>query len=122
MNDVITGMQVEIPFVPAAQRQPKPIIDDAVIVVGQAKQKKRKRVRDAEGVASGSSSSRRTKDDVPVEPFDFSTVPNILDADTEVEATHVQKKGKKDKKQAKGMFRFTWCASSHILTRGLVSR
>ncbi|KAF7318022.1 Exosome complex exonuclease RRP6 [Mycena chlorophos] len=111
-----SGMQVEIPFVPAAQRSTKPVtevLDDSIVVVGQPRAKKRKRVK-SEGADGEGSSSKPTKKASPQaqtddpEPFDFSSVPNILDdAPKGDEDTRVKKKrkGKKDKGgEAKPMY------------------
>ncbi|KAI9436590.1 hypothetical protein H4582DRAFT_1961889 [Lactarius indigo] len=73
----------EVPFVPAALRQtakPK-VIDDAIVIVGQ-RQKKRKRTKKA-GTTNDDDTERSTP--VPaakteeVVPFDFASMPNVLD-------------------------------------------
>ncbi|KAF9221508.1 hypothetical protein BS17DRAFT_784858 [Gyrodon lividus] len=88
--------QVEIPFVPAHQRQSTlnpliyaPLEDDTIIVVGQggARQRKRKREKtrglgqiapSKSGARSGASTSDQGGE---VEEFDYSNVPNLLDGD-----------------------------------------
>ncbi|KAJ7499560.1 hypothetical protein FB451DRAFT_1073819 [Mycena latifolia] len=117
------GMQVEVPYVPAAQRTTKivEVVDDSIVVVGQARQKKRKRVKadagadgDGEADADGDALSlkKATKKgkraakaegegagDSEGEAFDFSAVPNILDDVPNGEDMRVKKK--KKQKQAK---------------------
>lgn len=102
-------MQAEIPFIPAPQRQPREPIEDTLVVVGQARQKKRKRVAptDPDDGTSGtevtSSKKSKSRDDENAsqdpEPFDFSSVPNVLD---QVPAIHGDNKVKKKGKQRKG--------------------
>jgi exosome complex exonuclease RRP6 len=82
------GAMTEIPFVPASRRQPvkAEVVDDAIVVVGQ-RQKKRKRNKNA-GI--GREGSHETTPSTPADahakvepeeilPFDFASVPNILD-------------------------------------------
>ena len=80
------GATAEIPFIPASLRQTvKPeVVDDAIVVVGQ-RQKKRKRNKKA-GVGGDDSSETpstlagHTKvEPEDIVPFDFASVPNILD-------------------------------------------
>lgn len=76
----------EIPFVPAAQRQTVKVedVDDTIVVVGQ-RQKKRKRSKKAEKTDLGGAETPSTPTEdikaAPEEivPFDFASVPNILD-------------------------------------------
>ena len=88
------SLQVEVPFVPAAQRLKREDVDDSLVVVGQSKQKKRKRT----GGAEQSTSKKPKSVSGSEEPFDFSSVPNVLDQlpDTQ-EDTRVKKKGKQKK-------------------------
>lgn len=106
-------MQIEIPFVPAAQRQitkTTTIVEekekDTIVIVGQSKTKKRKRTRTS---AAGGSQSRGTEikaeptsgeSAVEAEPFDFASVPNILDDNPDVE----DRKPMKKQKKARGMY------------------
>ena len=74
---------VEIPFVPAPQRQTvkDEVVDDAIVVVGQ-RQKKRKRAKKAEANdLSGRSPPTEPAKAEPEEivPFNFESAPNILD-------------------------------------------
>ena len=116
-TEAFTGMQVEIPFVPQALRQPKKeFVDDLIVVVGQTKQKKRKRnTGDREGEKEASSSKRGKAGKAPetiedVEPFDFSTVPNMLDepsgtrAEIDVKSTKVKKEKERTGKKGKCFF------------------
>jgi exosome complex exonuclease RRP6 len=85
---------VEIPYVPASQRQTaRVVVEDSIVVVGQPKQKKRKRPKASPSTPQGDASgpadvaeddAENTKrpvkaGDSPImaepEPFDFSTVP-----------------------------------------------
>jgi exosome complex exonuclease RRP6 len=109
-------MQIEIPYIPATQR--KTITheaDDSIVVVGQARPKKRKRHLKSTTGGKGSVVSNETlntsdprgipdSDSAPEpqevqEPFDFSSVPNILDDNPDVEL----KNEKKPKQQRKGI-------------------
>ncbi|KIK48040.1 hypothetical protein CY34DRAFT_21042 [Suillus luteus UH-Slu-Lm8-n1] len=76
-TDGILG-QVEIPFIPTDQRQPRlaPVSDDTIVVVGQARQKKRKRIKTT---ALGKPPTRDQDDTGEDEVFDYATVPNLLD-------------------------------------------
>ncbi|KAI0060351.1 hypothetical protein BV25DRAFT_1917713 [Artomyces pyxidatus] len=107
------GPSDEIPFIPASQRQSVKVeaVDDTIVVVGQARQKKRKRSKktDAEDVSALQAGTARPKEGVAAPkgtkaepesvPFDFATASNILD-DERVEE---EKKGpKKRQKKNKG--------------------
>ncbi|KAJ7621619.1 ribonuclease H-like domain-containing protein [Mycena polygramma] len=104
------GMQVEVPYVPAAQRTTKQVVevvDDSIVVVGQARQKKRKRAKadtgvDGEADEDSSKATKKGKHDAPggdAEAFDFSAVPNILDDVPNGEDMRIKKK--KKQKQVK---------------------
>ena len=101
-----SGMQIEIPYVPESQRKTTKVVEDSIIVVGQARQKKRKRTRtavDADLVSSAEGSQLKTAEGgVTQEPFDFSAVPNILDDIPNTEDMRHRKK--KKQKQNKGVF------------------
>lgn len=104
-TDTMSGMQVEIPYVPASQRTRTEAVEDSIVVVGQARQKKRKRTKvatdtvevapSAEGSATKKARSSRDKELTGhedgkgavsgLEPFDFSAVPNILDDNPNIE-------------------------------------
>ena len=107
-------MAVEIPFVPTAQRNATQIVDDSIVVVGQARQKKRKRpkatVDEADLLHSADilnttktkqeSVNPAVKDEEPndvKEKFDFSEVPNILDNNPDLEESTIKKKKQKNK-------------------------
>ena len=89
----ISSMDVEIPFIPAPQRSIKALEDeeqDTIVVVGQARRKRKRPKASPDGVEAVSSSAgekiKKTKvkngdeaKDEDVEVFDFSAVPNILD-------------------------------------------
>jgi len=105
--DPISGMQVEMPYVPASQRQSVRTAEetDAIVVVGQARQKKRKRTKaiasatDVTGVehaATEKPQNSQAEDDDIETPFDFNAVPNILDDNPDTE----DRKKKRQRKQA----------------------
>jgi exosome complex exonuclease RRP6 len=106
-------MQVEIPYVAASQRPTKQVKDeerDTIVVVGQAKQK-RKRIKSQPHQHDAGSSNEPAADDDAVpslalptqkeeaEPFDFSAVPNILDDNPDLQDG--SRKRKRQKKQNK---------------------
>lgn len=117
--DPISGMQVEIPYVPASQRHSVRTAEetDTIVVVGQARQKKRKRTKavvsttDATGsehAATEKPQNSQAKQDDDVEtPFDFNAVPNILDDNPDTE----DRKKKRQRKQAakRGAFFISLC-------------
>jgi exosome complex exonuclease RRP6 len=105
-------MEVEIPFIPASQRPVKVEEQDTIVVVGQARQK-RKRPKagvslDGADAASGSAGAKVKKTkvnngievkDEDREAFDFSAIPNILDDNPNLgEGNNKKKREKKDKK------------------------
>ncbi|KAF7330926.1 Exosome complex exonuclease RRP6 [Mycena venus] len=119
LGETAHGMQVEVPYVPAAQRTTKQIVevvDDSIVVVGQARQKKRKRAKTDTGVDGDAAEGGATPpEDSPkkvakkekrdagdgdgeVEAFDYSAVPNLLDDVPNGEDMRVKKK----KKQKQG--------------------
>ncbi len=123
-KDDAIEMQAEIPFIPASQRQPREAIEDTLVVVGQARQKKRKRVAPAD-IDDGTpgtevTSSKKSKSgegesaDKDPEPFDFASVPNVLD---QVPAIHGDNKVKRKGKQKKG--EAFYCI---MLSRNLIGR
>jgi len=101
----------EIPFVPAPLRQTvkAEIVDDAIISVGQ-RQKKRKRTKKA-GVDGGSGDTSSTpvahaKTEEPAQevvPFDFASVPNVLDdAPSELNEQEGGRTGKRLRRSKRG--------------------
>jgi hypothetical protein len=105
-----TGM-IEIPYIPASNRQTTQIAEDTIIVVGQRQVKKRKRTKnttpDVSETAEGTSATKRHKspseDDVS-ECFDYSAVPNILDDLPEPERVDAKPGKGKKKKGPKGAY------------------
>ena len=104
-------MEIEIPFVPASQRLVKEE-KDTIVVVGQARQK-RKRPKanvgadgvEASGSAGGKVKKTKVNDetegkDEDREAFDFSAIPNILDNNPNVGDGN--KKKKRERKEKKG--------------------
>ena len=105
-DENILKMEVEIPYVPAAQRNRAavPTVDDTIVVVGQPK-KKRKRAAAERGEANGDAEGRERaavkEEAAEVEAFDYSSVPNILD-DVPIEDAAEGPSSRKKKKHAKG--------------------
>ncbi|KAF5315383.1 hypothetical protein D9619_007468 [Psilocybe cf. subviscida] len=102
--DEATGMQVEIAYMPASQRPTKVKAaaelkePDTIVVVGQARQKRKR--KEPKATASGQESKSGTpgaEDEDAAEPFDFSAVSNILDDNPDTE----DRKKKRQKKQPK---------------------
>ncbi|KAI1789123.1 hypothetical protein LXA43DRAFT_1096686 [Ganoderma leucocontextum] len=102
--DVLKNEGVEeLPFVPASQRkQAAESIDDTIVVVGQPKRKKRKRVAekatDASDAVAGQGSSVKEEE---VEAFDYASASNILDDGSDHERADVRS-AKKRQKHVKG--------------------
>lgn len=116
------AVTTERAYVPPAQRQPIDVIDDSIVVVGQARQKKRKRAKpftqDADSPAKANDEDISSAEWVErigdsakkpkrrqnastgdsLEPFDYSKVSNILDDVPIPEQDH----GKRKKKQNQG--------------------
>lgn len=103
----ILGMEVEMPYVPASQRNITQVVDDSIVVVGQVRQKKRKR---AKATTVGTDASAEASNEVGrkevipndesatfEQPFDFSAVPNILDDNPNIEDSKKKRKQKKQK-------------------------
>jgi exosome complex exonuclease RRP6 len=120
-TDTSEAPLVEIPYLPASQRQTaKVVVEDSIVVVGQPKQKKRKRPKassstphgeisgPADAVEDDAENTKRSvkAEDSPVtaepEPFDFSTVPNILDEVPPEDHDPKQHKKKRSKKRHDG--------------------
>lgn len=102
--------QIEIPFVPAGERQGQPrgveTVKDTIVVVGQPARKKRKREKKIPVGASASVSatppreeSEPAKDETP---FDYSAVSNILDDGSDHEPTDVAGSARKRKQRPQG--------------------
>ncbi|KIM36578.1 hypothetical protein M413DRAFT_449112 [Hebeloma cylindrosporum] len=116
--DGVSGMQVEIPYVAPSQRSTKQVKDeerDTIVVVGQARQKrKRNKAQQQNGTAKSndpeadeapmSSTLLETEEEgsnaLEPESFDFSAVHNILDDNPDLE--DASRKKKRQKKQNKG--------------------
>lgn len=100
-NILSSSAQVEMPFVPASQRAVKSragsTVDDAIVMVGQTRRKKRKRTKDAK---SGDGTPKTENEDEETAPFDFDSAPNILDDAPAAEQSAIPRK---KAKQAKGM-------------------
>ncbi|KAJ3907942.1 hypothetical protein F5879DRAFT_1007977 [Lentinula edodes] len=92
-------VQAEIPFIPSAQRTNNAnttvLVEDTIVVVGQARQKKRKRVKIIPN--PGENNPKGGGGDTV--PFDFASAPNILDAAPSTEQSSIPRK---KVKQAKG--------------------
>jgi exosome complex exonuclease RRP6 len=72
--------QIEIPFVPAEQRQSTNLeMEGGIVVVGQ-RQKKRKRDRTAKNAATTPPEPEAEVEvEAEVEPYDYASAPNVLD-------------------------------------------
>lgn len=92
--------QVEIPFIPSNQRQSHfaPVSDDTIVLVGQARQKKRKRTKRKIIDNSSIGDRENSADD---EVFDYATVPNLLD-DVKPAPEDLSTRKKKRQKDTKG--------------------
>ena len=105
-------MQVEIPYVPAAQRlttitRAKVEEKDTIVMVGQKKRKRAKgggkakmEVEDSPSPSIDGSKGVSETNAEPA-PFDFAAVPNILDDNPDAEDRN--RKKKRQKKQNKGV-------------------
>ena len=137
----------EVPFVPAALRasKPQPSADDrdAIVTVGRPKEKKRKRDKTADAVATGASAvdvkgkGREVSpppakvDDLTTpaastakvtgKPFDYSAVPNGLDQVVKQDNPNKLKKAKKVKKRASEHVCAAKCPPKQKLTLLLAS-
>lgn len=132
--------QIEIPFVPAHERQTllnpqnHQLKDDTIVVVGHSGASRRKRKRDkAKGVTSSSQSKSVTRlgdaetspstgdHDWEVEEFDYSSIPNLLDNESKhggARGVHEDDERKKKKQRhGKGMLMassYTSCVNSTL--------
>jgi exosome complex exonuclease RRP6 len=95
-----SGMQDENPYLPESQRKTTKILNDSIVVVGHAKQRKRKRAKTAVNTESRPLAEGSLQEMGEPEPFDFSAVPNILDDIPNAEDSLLRKK--KKQKQNKG--------------------
>ncbi|EMD39730.1 hypothetical protein CERSUDRAFT_112032 [Gelatoporia subvermispora B] len=102
-RDDVMAVVEELAFVPAAQRQRQAAVReeeaDTIVVVGQAKPRKRKRkaqqgAEDAEEREEGASGEGAPE-------FDYGAVSNILDDGSDDERVEVGRKKKKKQKQSK---------------------
>ncbi|KAE9407814.1 hypothetical protein BT96DRAFT_986444 [Gymnopus androsaceus JB14] len=101
-----SSAQVEMPFVPASQRAIKSragsTVDDAIVMVGQTRRKKRKRTKDAK---SGDGTPKTENEDEETAPFDFDSAPNILDDAPAAEQSAIpRKKAKQAKAGGRGFY------------------
>ncbi|KAG1898234.1 ribonuclease H-like domain-containing protein [Suillus fuscotomentosus] len=102
--DGILG-QVEIPFIPTDQRQPRlaPVSDDTIVVVGQARQKKRKRIKTTVLDKPQTGDQDDMGED---EAFDYTTVPNLLDDLPPAPEELDMRKKKKQKAKGTGVIEY----------------
>lgn len=89
--------KAEVAYIPASMRQKVVTIqeEDSIVVVGQAKQKKRKRISKTNALHKAA--ERTSEPEKEQESFDFATVPNMLDDGSDHEPTQgvVKKKSKR---------------------------
>lgn len=97
----------ELPFVPASQRkQAAEVVDDTIVVVGQPKRKKRKRVAEKATDTLDATPAQESKvKHEEVEAFDYGSVSNILDDSSDHERADVPS-AKKKQKHVKGKSQF----------------
>jgi exosome complex exonuclease RRP6 len=104
----VSSMDVEIPFIPAPQRSITVMNEeqDTIVVVGQARQKRKRPKASTDGVEA--TSGKKTKitqgveaKDEDGEAFDFSAVPNILDDNPNL-GDEKNKKKRRERKEKKG--------------------
>ncbi|KAF9524119.1 hypothetical protein CPB83DRAFT_861782 [Crepidotus variabilis] len=100
--DPASGMQidVEIPYAPPSQRPTKQEAfkqeePDSIVVVGQSRQKRKRKSLNSRPQQNGSE-----KVEESVQPFDFSTAPNILDSSIEYNEGQDDSNKRRKKKRA----------------------
>ncbi|KIK69880.1 hypothetical protein GYMLUDRAFT_150634 [Collybiopsis luxurians FD-317 M1] len=103
-DSLFAASQVEMPFVPASQRvvrtKTTPTGDETVLMVGQTRQKKRRRGKDSTNAGNADeNSSNKDGEEAQTVPFDFDSASNILDAAPSAEQSTLPRK---KAKQAKG--------------------
>jgi exosome complex exonuclease RRP6 len=118
-----SGMQqIEIPYVPPSQRQAAGIVvEDSIVIVGQTRKNKRKRAKTAVATtqdADGFLAEVSPEDDVEkntqkqakleqpessaLQPFDFASVPNMLDDVSPTSQPDLKQPKKKKQKRNNG--------------------
>jgi len=104
----VSSMDVEIPFIPAPQRSIKVLNEeqDTIVVVGQARQKRKRPKASPDGVEATLGKKTKVTSGVEAkdedgEAFDFSAVPNILDDNPNLGDEKTKKK-KRERKEKKG--------------------
>lgn len=111
----VSSMDVEIPFIPAPQRSVNVSNEeqDTIVVVGQARKKRKRPKAGPDGVDA--TSGKKTKvanvveaKDEDGEAFDFSAVPNILDDNPNMgDATKTKKKRERKEKKGERFYSFS---------------
>lgn len=122
-------MQIEIPYVSASQRPTKQAIqeqNDTIVVVGQARQKRKRRAEKHGDLAADTPSTDKNEKSMSEnrqsgttehqEPFDFSSIPNILDDGHDTGNGTEELSDKRRKKQKKGLCQDYFRTSSRKLT------
>jgi exosome complex exonuclease RRP6 len=111
-------MDVEIPFIPAPQRSITVVDEeqDTIVVVGQARQKRKRPKASTDGVEATSGKKTKVTQGVEAkdedgEAFDFSAVPNILDDNPNL-GDEKNKKKRRERKEKKGEFLFLFSISN----------
>jgi len=108
---------IEIPYVPASQRKPVELLEDSVIVVGQMRQKKRKRIKtkaianvgDHEQIGDSSKAHSARSENDNTDIFDYATAPNILDDVPEPKEEPHKKKKIRDGTKRGAYLEMSWC-------------
>ena len=116
-------MDVEIPFIPAPQRSVQASKEeqeqDTIVVVGQARQKRKRRKASPECLEATSGKKKKVASGVEAkdedgEVFDFSAVPNLLDDNPNL--GDEKTKRKRERKVKKGVERFFFFSYPYPLT------
>ena len=127
-------MDVEILFIPAPQRSIEVASEerDTIVVVGQARQKRKRPKASHDGAEAASGKKTKVANGVEAkdedrEAFDFSAVPNILDDNPNMgDATKTKKKRERKEKKGERLYSpfsyptidtFFYLASSFFLTK-----
>ncbi len=113
-SEIAVSEQVEIPFVPASERQQTKLVTttttekDTIVVVGKPQRKKRKKERKAADASGTGSPQLESEEAADATAFDYSAVSNILDeaSDHEPDASvgsGRKRKQKQRQRQGKGI-------------------
>ena len=100
----VLKMPSEIAFVPLSERASAPDEDHGdIVMVGRARRKKRKHGARSDQTQEATEDADTIDETPAIEPFDYSTAPNILDEGGEQDSRQPEGKQKKKKHKHKGM-------------------